>query len=67
MRITFSSSFRSITYDNFLEQPLSMIKIRINQILAENSRLIFRLKKISSNPYVRKITNQEIKIVSEKN
>ena len=48
MRITFSSSFRDMTYDYYLKQPKSMCEIKLNQILAKIPRLksiksIFRL------------------------
>ena len=67
MGITFSSSFRDMTYDYYLKQQLPMIEIRLNQILAKNPRLIYRLSRFLGNPYVRKFTNQEIKFVTEKN
>ena len=35
-RITFSSSFREMTYDHYLKQPMSMCEIRLNEILANN-------------------------------
>ena len=44
-----------------------MCEVRLNQIFAKNSRLIYRLNRFSSNPYTRKYTNQEIIIVNEGN
>ena len=38
-----------------------------NQIVAINLRLKYRLSTFSSNPYVRKLANQELKVVNESN
>ena len=43
MRITFGSSFRVMTYDYYLKQPLPLCEINLNEILARNPRLIYRL------------------------
>ena len=40
MRITFSSSFRDMTYKYYLKQTLPMCEVRLNQILAKNLRFI---------------------------
>ena len=67
MRTTFSSSFRDMTYDYYLKQPLPMCEIRLNQILAKNPRLIYRLVRYSIYPNTRKYTNQEMIFVNERN
>ena len=67
MHFTFSSFLRDMTYEYYLKQPIPMIEFRLNQILAKNSSLVCRLKRFSSNPYVTKFTNQEIKVSNEKN
>ena len=66
-RITFSSSFRDMTYDYYLKQTLPMCESKLNQILAKNPRLIYRINSCSSNPYTRKNTNQDIEFVNERN
>ena len=43
MRITFSSSFGVLRYNYYLKQQLPMCEVRLNQILAKNPRLIYRL------------------------
>ena len=65
-RITFSNSFRDMTYDHYLEQKILMCEVKLNQILAKNP-LTYRLNRFSSNPYTKIYTNQEIIIVSERN
>ena len=65
--ITFSSSFRDMTYNYYLKQPMPMYEVRLTPILAKNPRLIYRLKRFRKNPYTIKYTNQEIIIVNEKN
>ena len=45
MRITFSSSYRHMTSDYYLKQPISLCEIRLSQILAENPRPIDRLNR----------------------
>ena len=67
MRITFSSSFRDMTYNYYLKQPLQMCEINLNQILAKNPGLIYLLNRSSNNPYIRKSTQQEILIINERN
>ena len=67
MRITFSCSFRDMTYEYYLKHQLAMCEIELNQILAKNPRLINRLNRFSSSPYTRKHTNQEIKFDDERN
>ena len=67
MRITLSTSFRDMTYDYYLKQPLSMCKIKLIEVSAKTSRFIYRLNRFASNPYVRIFTNQEIKFVNERN
>ena len=67
MRITFSSYFRGMTYDYYIKQPLPMCEVRLNQIIAKNPRLIYRLNRFSSYPYTRKYTNQKIIFVNERN
>ena len=44
-----------------------MCEVRLNQILAQSPRLIYRLNRFTSNPYTRKYTNQEIVFVNERN
>ena len=66
-RINFSSSFRDMTINYRLKQQSPMCEVRLNQILAKNPRLIYRLNRLTSNPYTRKYTNKEIKFVSERN
>ena len=34
-----------MTYDYYLKQPLPMCEVKLNQILAKNLRLKYRLKK----------------------
>ena len=67
IRITFSSSFRDMTYDHYLKQKLPMCEVKLNQILAKNPRLVYHLIKFSGNPYTRKNTNQEIIFVKGRN
>ena len=67
MHITFSSPFRDMTYDYYLKQPIPRIDFRLNQILPNNPRLKHSLNRFSSNPYVKKFTNQEMKFVNERN
>ena len=62
MRRTFSSSFRDMTYNYHLKQQLLMCEVGLNQILAGNLRLIYRLKRLSSNSYTRKSTILEKKL-----
>ena len=57
MRITFSSSLSDMTNNYHLKQQLPMCKVRLNQLLAENLRLKYRLKILSSISYTRKSTN----------
>ena len=45
MRFTFSSSCRNMTYDYYLKQPMPVCGIRLNQMLAKNQRLIYRLNR----------------------
>ena len=67
MRISFSSSFRDMTYDYYLKQRMSICEIKLNQILAKNPRLIYRLNRFSANPFTRKYSNQEIIFANERN
>ena len=67
MRISFSSPFRDMTYNYYLKQPRPMCEIRLNQIIAKNPRHIYHLKRFSNHPFIRKYTNQEMKIVYERN
>ena len=56
-----------MTHDYYLKQPMPMCEIKLNQILAKNARLIYRLYRYLSSPYTRKSTNREIMIVNERN
>ena len=67
MRVTFIGSFRDITYVYYLKQPLPLCEIKLNQILAKNWRLINRLYRYLSNPYIRNIAHQEIKFFNKRN
>ena len=42
MRITFTSSFRDMTHDCYLRQPMPMCETILNQMLATNPRLIYQ-------------------------
>ena len=64
MRNSFSSSFRDMTYDNYLKQRKPMCEIRIKQILARSQTLMYRLKRYSKYRFTRKYTNQEIKCLN---
>ena len=66
MRITLSSSFRDMAYDYYLKHPMRMCEIKLNQILAKNPRLVYRLDTYSIYPYTRKGPNQEMIFVNEK-
>ena len=66
-RITFSSSFRDMTYDNYLKQRMPMCEVKLNQIVAKHPRLIYRLNRFSTNPYIRKYTIQEMIFANERN
>ena len=67
MRFTFSSSFRDMTYDNYLKQRMPMCEIKLNQVVAKNPRLIYRLNRFSTNPFIRKYTIQEMMFAIERN
>ena len=67
MCITLSSSFRDLTYDYYLKQPLPMREVRLNQMLAKNPRHICLLNRFPSIPYTRKWTKQEIIFVNGRN
>ena len=43
MRITFSSSFRDMSHNYYLKQQLPMFKVRLNQILTKNPKLIYNV------------------------
>ena len=45
MRITFGSFFRDTANDYYLKQSMLICEISLNQILAKNPRLIYRLKR----------------------
>ena len=60
MRTTFSSFFKDMTYNYYLKQQLPICEVRLDQKLAKNPRLTYRLNRFSRNPYTRKYTNQEI-------
>ena len=62
----FSSSFTDMTYEYYFKQPMPMCESRLNQILAKNPRLMYRLNWYSNNPLNRKNTQQETIIVNEK-
>ena len=49
-----------MTYNYNLKQQLPMCEVRFNQILAKNPRPIYRLNSFSSDPYIRRYTNQEM-------
>ena len=65
--ITFSSSFRDMTYAYYLKQRKATYESKLNQILAENPRHIFRLYRYSPNPNTRKYINHEIIFANERN
>ena len=54
MRITFISSIRKLTYDHYHKQPISLCKIKLNQILSRNFFLINCLDRNTSYPLIRK-------------
>ena len=62
MRNTFSSSFRDMTYDQYLEQSMAMCENRLHQILSGNSNLMNSLDGGVDNPSVRKNSNIPFKI-----
>ena len=49
-----------MTYNYYLKQQLPICEVRLDQKLAKNPRLTYRLNRFSRNPYTRKYTNQEI-------
>ena len=67
MRIIFSSFFKDMTYDYYLKQRTLMCEIRLNQILAKNLRLIYRLHRYSNNLIIKKYTHQEKRFINERN
>ena len=67
MRVTYSSSFRDMTYNYYLKQPMPKCEVRLNQILAKNLRYINRSNRYSTNLLFRKYTNQEMIFVDERN
>ena len=67
MRNTFSSSSRDFIFDYYLMQPMPMCEFRVNQILAKNPRLLYRLIRYSTYPFIGKYTNQEIIFVNGRN
>ena len=67
MRITFTSCFRDMTYNYYLTQPMPMCEVRLNQILAKNPRLIYRLNRYSNIPFTGKYSNQEMIFVNKRN
>ena len=66
-RTTFSSSFRDLTKNHYLNQPMPMYEIKLNQILAKNRRLIYLLDRSTSNPCTTNFTIKEIKLVNGRN
>ena len=58
--ISFSSSFRHMTYNYYLKQPMPMCEIRLNEISAKNLRHLYRLSTYSNNSITGKYTHQEI-------
>ena len=67
MCITFFTSFRDMTFDSHLKQRMPMCEIKLNQILAKNPRLLYHFTRFPTNLYTRKLTNQEIMFVNERN
>ena len=64
-RITFSSSFRDMTYYYYLKQPMSKCENRFNQILDKTQKFIDLINRYSIYPFNRKDKNLEIIFVNE--
>ena len=52
MRITFISSFRHMTNDYYLKQPLPIREIKLNQLPHKNPQVISCLKRFCNYPFV---------------
>ena len=52
MRVTFISSHKYMTYDNYKKQPMPMCEIKLNQILYKNPELINSLNRCTIYPYI---------------
>ena len=57
MRISFISSIRNMTYKCYLKQPKPMCKIKLNEIIAKNPKLVICLNRNVCHLLIRKYSS----------